>query len=140
MKGQAAKPLLATLGKPGLLHEYIATLDRVKDGDTFVLLIDLGFGCLTRQSIRVLDYNAPELGTPDGDKARLVAVRVFASAKEIRVRTYKDARTFERWLAEVWIDGVTWGAAMAAVGSRSTGLTPLDQWRSDALRFVELAP
>ena len=107
------------------LHEYRATLDRVKDGDTFVLLIDLGFGCLTRQPIRVIDFNAPELPTPEGKAARDQAIRVFASATDIRVRTYKDARTFERWLAEVWVDGLTWTAAMAGAGVQSVGRVPL---------------
>jgi endonuclease YncB( thermonuclease family) len=112
-----------------MIHEYVARLERVLDGDTFDMLIDLGFGCFAKVHIRVLDYNAPELSTPHGVDSRYLAEAIFSETKQITVRTYKDARSFERWLAEVFVDGVKWSVAMEGHGAKSVGATPLDHIR-----------
>lgn len=112
------------------MHEYDAGLVRVKDGDTFVLMIDQGFANFTLQPIRVLNYSAPELSTADGPHYKDIAENILRNGK-ITVKTYRDRRTFERWLAEVWIDGVSFPEAMAAHGAPSQGETPIQKIKRD---------
>lgn len=65
-----------TSSRPGLseddVHVYNATVDSssrylhgVYDGDTIDMLIDVGFGMYSRQRIRVLGVNTPELRGDD---------------------------------------------------------------------------
>jgi Kyanoviridae endonuclease len=42
------------------MYEYKATLDRVVDGDTLDLIIDMGFKMTTNQRIRLANINTPE--------------------------------------------------------------------------------
>lgn len=48
------------------MHEYKAIIERAVDGDTYILLIDVGFDILTRQRVRLSRINTPELSTPEG--------------------------------------------------------------------------
>lgn len=43
------------------MFEYQATLDRVIDGDTYVLVIDLGFEVHVKTHARLLGVNTPEM-------------------------------------------------------------------------------
>jgi len=58
------------------MYRYKATVERIIDGDTVVLTIDLGFNItLTNQHIR-LTYDAPELRTRNkAEKQRGIAAR-----------------------------------------------------------------
>ena len=48
------------------MYEYPATIDRVVDGDTIDVDIDLGFSIiLKKQRVRLLGINAPESRTRD---------------------------------------------------------------------------
>ena len=42
------------------MYQYKATLDRIIDGDTIDLIIDLGFKITTHQRIRLAEINTPE--------------------------------------------------------------------------------
>ena len=42
------------------MYQYKATVDRVVDGDTVDLVIDLGFKITTHQRIRLAEINTPE--------------------------------------------------------------------------------
>lgn len=43
------------------MYEYRATLDRVVDGDTVYLVVDLGFHIQVRMSFRLLGIDTPEV-------------------------------------------------------------------------------
>lgn len=62
------------------LYQYKAIVERIIDGDTVVLTIDLGFNVtLTGQHVR-LSYNAPEIRTRDKEeKERGIASRDYLS-------------------------------------------------------------
>ena len=78
---------------------------RVLDGDTLEVELDLGYRVYSRQHIRLRDVNAPELrvGNPWGDKVREAIIDVIASWKgKVEVRSFKDDRSFERWLGDVY--------------------------------------
>lgn len=109
------------------LYHYRARVERVIDGDTFVALIDTGFSCFTRRTVRILGMNAPE---PHGvtKSAGLEATRklsIFLSAScvggpaicsDIILRTEKPD-SFGRLLAEVWTtDGKNVAEMMLATG------------------------
>ena len=47
------------------MFEYEATLDRVVDGDTIDVLIDLGFNIHTKKRVRIFGINTPESRTRD---------------------------------------------------------------------------
>lgn len=73
----------------------VAKVDRVIDGDTVDLLIDLGFNIFTKQRIRFAGIDTPELrgGTDESKaRARAAAARVedLLSSGEVFVRTEHD--------------------------------------------------
>jgi endonuclease YncB( thermonuclease family) len=95
-----------------MFNEYRAKLHRVIDGDTFELDIDLGFGCWTRQTIRLQGLDCPERNTPEGRAAKAFTEAWFAvSAAQhvagwIMIYPEKNTlgdfqRTFIRYVAEV---------------------------------------
>jgi hypothetical protein len=121
-----------------MFHEYAAYLVRVKDGDTFEMMIDLGFACFTKQSIRTLTFSAPELRTPKGPAYRDTAHKILSEAKVITLQTYKDQRTFERWLAQVTVDGLPYSQAMSDHGCPTEGITPLEALERRGLTLADL--
>lgn len=84
-------------------YVYRARLARIIDGDTFVLLVDLGFHVSTTKTIRLRDVNAAEPGTPAGTAATAFVLDLLAG-KPLLVQSYKDRRSFARWVADVWLD------------------------------------
>ena len=93
------------------LYWYKATIERVIDGDTFIVdEIDLGFHTsLKNQRIRLLDVDAPELRDKDEELKRLAFeakdfVASLVEGKEIIIRS-TGFDSFGRILAHVWIDG-----------------------------------
>ena len=47
------------------LYHYQAKIDRVIDGDTVVVLVDLGFDMHSKQTVRLYGINTPECRTRD---------------------------------------------------------------------------
>jgi endonuclease YncB( thermonuclease family) len=91
-------------------YRYHATVDRVIDGDTYLLRLDLGFRASVTIPVRVRGYNAPEMTGVDrarGTLARATAVLFLSNAKVIVVETYKDTQSFSRWIGDVYVDGVS---------------------------------
>jgi len=91
---------------PEVAYTYPASLVRVIDGDTAVLLIDLGFNVSTTQHVRFLGYNAPELHGRNASKAQAAKAELesLLSGRKLIVKTSKDfIQTFARYLADVWV-------------------------------------
>lgn len=79
------------------MYEYRCLLDRVVDGDTVDITIDLGFSAfLHKQRIRLYGINTPELRSSNPDervKAKEATERLKELLpKEFIVRTTKDKR------------------------------------------------
>ena len=90
---------------PTVAYTYPAKLERVVDGDTAVLLIDLGFNCSTTQSVRLKGYNAPELYGPNANDAHLAKyeLKCLLAGRKLIVKTTKAfTQSFARYLAEVY--------------------------------------
>ena len=101
----------------------VSSLERVVDGDTIDVNIDLGFDVCTKQRVRLLGIDTPESRTRDTEekkfgllskkKLKEWCLKAVASEKddvEIELRCPEaDSRgKFGRVLAEVWVseDGV----------------------------------
>lgn len=105
------------------LWTYRAKLERVVDGDTVYLQVDLGMRVHTTVSIRIMDVDTPELyrGSPEEREAGRVAredtIRWFSGASEVEpsedvwsgyeewpviVRTERDKTSFNRYVGRIY--------------------------------------
>jgi endonuclease YncB( thermonuclease family) len=88
---------------------YRAEVLDVHDGDTYKLRVDLGFRCAVTIQCRLHGVDCPELNTPEGKEARrFVSEDVFAQHfvdAQVVIESYKDQRSFERWVCDVWTAG-----------------------------------
>ena len=72
------------------MYEYAARVDKVVDGDTCNLSIDLGFCIYYAHSCRLFGINAAEHGTPAGDAAKLFLEGLLPVGTLVIVRTQKN--------------------------------------------------
>jgi micrococcal nuclease len=89
------------------LHHYSATLERIVDGDTIDVLLDLGFKVFTHQRLRLLAIDTPERGQPGYLEATHELAELLAPdgrQQPLIVHTIKRDG-FGRWLADVWVEG-----------------------------------
>lgn len=89
------------------MYTYKAIVQRIVDGDTIIVDIDLGFGVwLREQSVRLSKINAPEIRGATRE-AGLVAKDFLSKLilnKWVQVRTEKGDDKYGRWLATVLIE------------------------------------
>lgn len=108
------------------LWHYRASLVRVIDGDTVVLLVDTGFGGRHEVAIRVAGIDAPELPSVDGIAATVALRRIVARGTGAwpvlvttqRLRSGSEVMSFARYvgsLAIVEADGSVTDVAAAMV-------------------------
>jgi len=71
------------------LHYYVAALERVVDGDTLILNIDLGFDVWKRQRIRLRGVDTPEAGTPEGKRATAFVQSALRGVMRMVIQTHK---------------------------------------------------
>jgi endonuclease YncB( thermonuclease family) len=101
---------------------------RVVDGDTFIALLDVGWGIFhqPKKGVRVLAdgggaYDAPDRQTPEAMRAATVAARsLLPVGVEVLITSYRiaaDVDAFGRTLASVRLpDGRDYAAVMTAAG------------------------
>ncbi len=111
---------------------YRAHCLHVVDGDTFDVMIDKGFYAYGYHTIRLRLLSAPELfrGTPEEralGKLAADALRGLILERPLLIRTWKDAETFGRFVAdavgfidEVRVDVARW---MSDAGYGTLGTT-----------------
>jgi|TARA_A100001391_G_scaffold203911_1_gene197656 micrococcal nuclease len=94
------------------MYEYKFKLDRVVDGDTIDVVIDLGFSILHKCRVRLFGIDTPESRTRDLDeKARGKLAKDFlsyclASSDDHVIKTSVDGKgKFGRVLGEIYCDG-----------------------------------
>jgi endonuclease YncB( thermonuclease family) len=100
-------------------YVYRATCERVIDGDTYVLRIDLGFRCAVSFEARLHGIDCPERNTTAGKAATLYVENLlipFGGPAPLIVRSYKDARSFARWVCDVWVDDEPLADLLRAAG------------------------
>lgn len=79
---------------------FKAHVDRVIDGDTVVVTIDLGFEVFAKRKVRFLNVDTPERGQKNHKEATDFTKRKIEN-KDIILQTYKDD-AFGRYLGSVW--------------------------------------
>ena len=89
------------------MHEYKAEIDRVVDGDTVDVSIDLGFDIWYKARVRLAGIDAWESRTKDLEEkekglAAKARLKELVDGKEVILRTSKDSKgKFGRVLADV---------------------------------------
>jgi endonuclease YncB( thermonuclease family) len=89
-----------------------ATLIRVIDGDTYLLQVGP-----TRQTVRLLNVDCPELGQVFGPEAAQQARRHLAFSRQITLQTRKYPDKYGRALGHVWVDGKGLDSLLLVSGS-----------------------
>jgi micrococcal nuclease len=87
------------------MFSYNAEVTAVKDGDTIVADVDLGFGVwVKKQTFRLIGINSPELKTSEGKVSR-DKLKEFILNKRVILNTKKDSKEkYGRWLATVILE------------------------------------
>lgn len=93
------------------LFTYPAFVIHVIDGDTFSAVIELGFGFVTVQTLRLRGLDAPEIVSADGREAKEFLehklrgqVQKSNGPVPILIRTHKSDK-YDRYLADVFVNG-----------------------------------
>lgn len=104
-------------------YRYRARATRVIDGDTFLARVDLGFaterggvGIENPIRVRVRDLWCPELHEKGGEEATAEA-RMLLITQPLVIETFKDERSMERWIADVWLVESDVSLAFAVISS-----------------------
>lgn len=87
------------------LHTYVAVLDRVIDGDTLEVRIDLGFNVWKTEHIRLRGIDAPELSTKAGKAARSFVIEKLKDMKFVILRTYKTDK-YARYVTDLFYSDI----------------------------------
>ncbi len=88
-----------------LNYTYKAHVNRVVDGDTFDVTIDLGFRITTFQRLRLVKVNTPEIRGSERSEGLKVKeyVKELIEGKDLSIETFKIGK-FGRYVAEVYLD------------------------------------
>ncbi len=94
------------------MYHYKAKVERIIDGDTIDVVIDLGFKITTYQRIRLANINTPETYIVKKDSeeykkgviSRLyVEQRIAANHNEIELQTEKITEKYGRYIGIIWL-------------------------------------
>lgn len=83
------------------MHNYTVEVERVIDGDTLDVLVDLGFRSWRRETIRLRGIDTPELDSEEGRSARAFVISCLEGAACVVVRTYKTD-SFARYVGDLF--------------------------------------
>ena len=97
------------------MYEYkVKEIVSIYDGDTMKVVVDVGFGIYTKQTLRLYGINAPELRGPEKEAGKVsrdwLREKVYAAMEKdgdgITIKTFKDKTgKYGRLLAEVFVTG-----------------------------------
>lgn len=91
------------------MYEYQARLNRVIDGDTIDVMIDLGFRMTAKVRLRLARINTYELNSSDKKERALANLEarhcegILVTHGPFIVRTHKTGK-YGRWIAEVILE------------------------------------
>lgn len=90
-------------------YHYAGTVERIVDGDTVQILLDLGDRTYRVRRIRLLGYDAPELFRGDdreaGAEAKDALALIIPVGCRVYIRTHLDRTSFDRLLGVVHVEG-----------------------------------
>ncbi len=94
------------------MYHYSAKVERIVDGDTMDVVIDLGFKITTFQRIRLAKINTPETYNVKRDSEEYqkglaskeyVEQRIAANNNEIELETEKVTEKYGRYIGTIWL-------------------------------------
>ncbi len=94
------------------MYQYKATVERIVDGDTIDVIIDLGFKITTNQRIRLAKINTPETYNVKKESEeykkgmeakKYVEQRLEANSYQILLETGKDVGKYGRYIGTIWL-------------------------------------
>lgn len=101
------------------MYEYNCTVDRVVDGDTIDVVLDLGFSVLYKSRVRLYAIDTPESRTRDKDEkvrgkmaGKFLSDAVSSGSVVIRTELKDSKGKYGRVLGTVVVDGVNINQAM----------------------------
>lgn len=106
------------------LYWYRAVCDRVVDGDTISILVDLGMNITVKERVRILGIDTAEIyevkkASEEYAKGMLSKARVegLVLGQELYIKTHKDrSGKYGRLLCEVFIDDQSLGDLLVKEG------------------------
>lgn len=88
------------------LFTYQAFIERVVDGDTLLVQVDLGFGLWTRQYLRLRGIDCPEIDTAEGKRAKKIVETELSAVPFVIISSTKSDK-YDRYLADVFYTAKT---------------------------------
>ena len=82
-------------------YTYRAYVEKVVDGDTILARIDLGFKVQVYERLRLSCIDAPELKTPQGDKAKKYLTGILPKGSKLIIKSYKND-IYGRFIADIF--------------------------------------
>jgi len=89
------------------LYTYKGFLNRVVDGDTLRVTLDLGFGIMHEEILRLRGINAIEADERGGKKATAALEKIFKTQDSFIVKT-SSTDTYNRYLADIFFTDGTY--------------------------------
>lgn len=98
------------------MYQYKAKVEKVVDGDTIDVIIDLGFKITTHQRIRLAKINTPETYNVKKDSEEYqkgiaaknyVEQRLATNNYEIKIETEKDTGKYGRYIGTILLADTT---------------------------------
>lgn len=86
------------------LFTYQAVVERVIDGDTLKVRVDLGFDLEHRETLRLRGVDAPEMTNKAGEAAKSFVSLYLKEADTIFIYTSRSDK-YDRYLADVFVTG-----------------------------------
>src|SRR3989344_5294930 len=83
------------------LFTYKAFIERVVDGDTVIVKIDLGFETRIREYLRLRGIDAPEMDSAEGKRAREFVIKELGKVGHV-ILTSTRSDKYGRYLADVF--------------------------------------
>ena len=84
------------------LYTYRASVVRVLDGDTLKVVVDLGFGVRSVQTLRLRGIDCPELVSQEGKEAKEFVEKLLPPSSQLLVKTTKSDK-YDRYLADIFV-------------------------------------
>lgn len=121
------------------MYEYYTKIDKVVDGDTVDVFIDLGFSVWHKERIRIAGIDTAEKNTPLG-KALKAYMKELLEGKMVRLRVSKPDK-YGRYLGEIWLGSdesinnqlIRHGLAKSYGGDSKAGL-----WKEEELAIDKI--
>jgi endonuclease YncB( thermonuclease family) len=113
-------------------HVYEATVERVIDGDTLLVVLDLGFDVLKRQRLRLARIDTPAVDTPAGAAARDFVQDELARVEFVMLKTDK-IDLYGRYVAHVFYEPEEHNEAQVFATGRYLNQRLVDQGLAEPL-------